>query len=361
MRHEIYRMERHEAIALLESASVFHVATTRPDGMPVLRTLNGVVVDDAFVFHGAPVGEKVEAIGRSAVVSVEEVVTTLPSYFLDPRRAGAATAYFRSVQAHGVIAAVTDPAEKARLLEALMRKYQPEGGYEPLDADHPMYRGAIAGLLVCRIPFERLDGKAKLGQNRRPEELGIILNQLWRRGLPSDPATIELLRATHPELPTPAFLEGPAGARLCCAMAPADAEAVADMLAEVYWNAGLTREQVRQAQLGSDVWVGAKDGAGRVIATARALSDGAKNARVYDVMVAPEWRGRGLGKAVFRLILDHPKVRHAAFVRLATRDAQGLYAGFGFVEATQLPPKPYPSSEMVLRRQAVPARPTPAE
>lgn len=350
MRKEIYRMERQEAIALFESAQVFHLATTRPDGMPVLRTLQGVVLDEAIAFHGAPVGEKMETIGRPAVVSVEEVVTTTPSYFLDPRRACPATTYYRSVQAHGVIEPVTDPAEKARVLGALMRKYQPEGGYEELEAEHPLYRGAIAGLLVCKIPFESLDGKAKLGQNRRPEELAVILEKLWERGHASDPSAIERILEGNPDLPMPSFLRGPAGTRLVCQMAPREAEEVADLLGDAYWNTAMAHEQLVQAQLGSHAWVGAKDEAGRVIATARALSDGAKYAWIYDVMVAPEWRGHGVGKAVVRLILDHPKLRHAAFVRLGTRDAQGLYAQFGFVEIDRLPPKPYHSSEMVLRR-----------
>lgn len=356
MRKELHRMERQEAIALLERSHVFHMATTRPDGTPVLRTLHGVVMGEAIAFHGAPVGEKSEAVGRPAVVSVEEVVTSIPSYFLAPRRACPATTYFRSVQAHGVIQPVTDLAEKAAVLEAFMRKYQPEGGYEPLEADNPLYRGAIAGLMVCKIPFEQLDGKAKLGQNRRPEELGVILKRLWERGLPSDPAAIELIRAANPDHPAPEFLHAPAGTRLVCQLGAPDAAEAADLLAESYWNAATTREQLIRAHLGASAWVGARDEEGRLIATARAMSDGAKHAWVYDVMVAPEWRGQGLGKALVRLLLDHPKVRHAVFVRLATRDAQGLYTRFGFEEVGNLPPKHYPSTEMVLRRLALVTR-----
>lgn len=357
MRKELHRMSRHEAIALLEQAPIFHMATTRPDGTPVLRTLHGVVMGEAIAFHGAPVGEKSEAVGRRAVVSVEEVVTTIPSHFMDPRRACPATTYYRSVQAHGVIEPIEDPAEKAAVLAAVMRKYQPEGGYEPLEADNPLYRGAIAGLMVCRIPFETLDGKAKLGQNRRPEDLAVILQKLWERGRPDDPAAIELILSANPDCPTPPFLQGPDGVRMVCRLGTEEAGKAADLLKGAYWNAGMRRERLVAAHLGSEVWVGARDAAGRLIATARANSDGAKHAWVYDVMVAPEWRGQGLGKALVRLVLDHPKVRHAVFVRLGTRDAQGLYARFGFVEVDRLPPKPYVSSEMVLQRlSAVPTR-----
>jgi hypothetical protein len=52
-----------------------------------------------------------------------------------------------------------------------------------------------------------------------------------------------------------------------------------------------------------------------------------------------------------RALLSHPAVRGARVVRLGTRDAQSLYARFGFVPTSALPPRPYPTTEMVLRRQ----------
>lgn len=63
-------------------------------------------------------------------------------------------------------------------------------------------------------------------------------------------------------------------------------------------------------------------------------------------MVAPAWRGRGLGKALIRLLLDHPAVRGARRVLLGTRDAQAFYRGFGFAERGARS-----SVEMVLERE----------
>jgi hypothetical protein len=54
---------------------------------------------------------------------------------------------------------------------------------------------------------------------------------------------------------------------------------------------------------------------------------------------------------VVRLLLDHPAVRDADRVRLDTRDAQGLYARFGFVDAREDRGRPYASTSMVLRRE----------
>src|SRR5919206_491693 len=74
MRREIFRMSESDAVALLARAPVLHLATTTPDGTPVLRALDGAICDGAVIFHGAPAGEKVACVGRPAVVAAEEVV-----------------------------------------------------------------------------------------------------------------------------------------------------------------------------------------------------------------------------------------------------------------------------------------------
>ena len=106
-------MSRPDAVALLARAPFVHVATTGARGEPMLRALNAAVVDDGVVFHGAPAGEKMEAVGREVVVSAEEVVASIPSYFADPERARPATTLYRSVQVHGTLDRVDDPRVKA--------------------------------------------------------------------------------------------------------------------------------------------------------------------------------------------------------------------------------------------------------
>jgi nitroimidazol reductase NimA-like FMN-containing flavoprotein (pyridoxamine 5'-phosphate oxidase superfamily)/GNAT superfamily N-acetyltransferase len=341
-------MSRDEAVALLAAAEVVRFATTTPDGAPVLRAVNAVVCDGRLAFHGAPVGEKIDTLGRAAVFEADEVVASVPSYFSDPERACPATTLYRSVQLHGALEELTDRDAKARVLQALMKKYQPEGGHVPISADHPLYRKAVDGVAVLAVSLERLDGKAKLAQNRRPEEVAKLLELLWRRGAPGDARAVDLVRAHNP-LARPAFLACPEGARLLCA--PTQVDEAAALLRDSYWNVGVPDERIARAQLGATAWVGAADERGRLVATARAISDGAKWAAVFDVMIAPEWRGRGLGEAVMRLLLDHPAVRSARRVWLGTRDAQTFYARFGFVEGRMIPPRPFATTEMVLTRE----------
>ena len=321
-------MDRAGALAVLERAPVVRLGTTAEDGRPILRTVHGVVVDGALAFHGAPAGEKMDGMGRPCVIAAEEMVAQIPSYFVDPERACPATTYYLSVQVHGTLEAVEDPAAKARVLAALMTRFQPEGGHVPIDAEHPLYRKAIEGLLIARVSLEKLDGKSKLGQNRKPEEIARILELLWQRGGPGDTRAIDLVRAAHNV--TPKFLAGPA--RLFCAPEPSAATEVAELLADVYWNEGITRETIARSHLQSSAWVIARDEKGKLVGSARALSDGAKYAWIYDVIIAPDWRGRGLGASLMRLLLDHPAVRGARTVLLGTRDAQRFYTQFGFRE-----------------------------
>ncbi|MFN7971917.1 MAG: GNAT family N-acetyltransferase [Acidobacteriota bacterium] len=350
MRRELYRMEGREALALLARSEVVHLATTTRDGAPVLRTVHGVVVDGRLCFHGAPAGEKSETVGRDAVVGVEEIVAPIPSYYVDPERACPATTYYLSVQVHGRLEAVEEPAAKARVLAALMAKYQPEGGHAPIEADHPLYRAAVAGLMIVAISLDRVDGKAKLGQNRKPGELAKVLELLWTRGDPGDPRAIELVRAANAGVPAPGFLRATFGGTLHCALGEDDVEPAVALLADAYWNAGIRPEAIAAAHRASPAWVGARDLAGKLVATARATGDRAKNAWIYDVAVAPAWRGRGVGKAVLRLLLDHPAVRGARRVWLGTKDAQGFYRAFGFAPEDEVGLRSYASTTMVLAR-----------
>jgi nitroimidazol reductase NimA-like FMN-containing flavoprotein (pyridoxamine 5'-phosphate oxidase superfamily)/GNAT superfamily N-acetyltransferase len=351
MRKEIYRMSRDEAVAILAAAPYVHVAGTDADGRPIFRTLNAAVTGGAITFHGAPAGEKLEMIGREVVIAAEDVIASIPSWFVDPERACPATTYFRSVQVHGVLEEVTDPVAKALALAALMAKHQPEGKHVPIAADHPLYRKAIEGLLVARVSLEKLDGKGKLGQNRNAGDLAVILERLWERGAAGDARAIDLVRRANPQIVPPPFLISPPGTTLLCAPGHADLDEVVDLLRQAYWNEGLSREVIGGAQIDSTAWVAARDATGALVATARALSDGTKYAYVYDVMVAPVWRGRGLGAAVLRLLLDHPRVRRVPKVWLRTRDAMEFYRRYGFVEGG-MPARVPGTTEMMLFRDA---------
>ncbi|HWL88756.1 MAG TPA: GNAT family N-acetyltransferase [Polyangiaceae bacterium] len=128
----------------------------------------------------------------------------------------------------------------------------------------------------------------------------------------------------------PAAFSAPQGIRIDSALGPdAVSEGIA-LLEGTYWNEGVSPEMMARSFLASTVWVGARDDSGALVGMARALSDLSKVAWIFDVVVRPDWRGKGIAQAIMRLILSHPAVRDVAKVRLATRDAERLYEKFGF-------------------------------
>ncbi len=329
-------MSREEALRLFERQSHVHLATTAPDGAPVLRALHMVVSDGMLCFHGAPVGEKHTAIGREAVVCAEEVVAEVPSYWSDPELACPATTLYLSAQTHGPIIEVTDPAARARALQRLMERYQPEGGHARIEHDDPRYTKSVAGLFIAGVSLDRLDGKGKLAQNRTPTAIATILERLWERGREGDARAVALVMRANPKVPRPTRFVGPHGATLEPSLEEGDLSAALSLVRDEYWNAGrFDDDAIARSHRQSAAWVGARGPDGSVIATARAVSDGVKFAYVADVAVHPEWRGKGVGEALMGLLLDHPMLRGAARVELATRDAMRFYERFGFEVSSQ--------------------------
>lgn len=123
---------------------------------------------------------------------------------------------------------------------------------------------------------------------------------------------------------------------------------VQSLLAATYWVPGIARETVEHAARHSALLVGAFAADGRQVGYARVVSDQARFAYLCDVVVAEEFRGRGLGRAMVRHALEHPDLATINTWILATRDAHGVYAPLGFLPVTD--PASRPEDWMVRRR-----------
>jgi len=66
------------------------------------------------------------------------------------------------------------------------------------------------------------------------------------------------------------------------------------------------------------------------VAFARVITDRATFANLVDVFVLPEHRGQGFGKRITEAVMSHPDLQGLRRFTLATGDAHGLYAQFGF-------------------------------
>lgn len=339
------------AWGILDACPVLHLAWAGADGLPDVRALHGARVGRAVYLHGAPVGDKTGALDRPVTLVGHEVVARIPSHFIEPERACPATTWYRSVHLRGVLRLETDPDRRAAGLDALMRLMQPEGGYRPLTASDPLYAGQLGKMLVARVDVDEISGKSTLGQHR-PARVPPVLAGLWRRGEPDDLRAIERIRAACdppsdalPEVLRP--LAGIGGAVSFHVYASErDRAAAMALLAPAYWNDHLPPAVVERGWQGASAWIGARDPAGRLIASACGMSD-RRRGWISDVIVDPAWRGRGIGAAVMRALLDHPHLRPCVAIGLRTRDGQPFYQRLGFTVGRS---RPFPVDEMWLNR-----------
>ena len=111
-----------------------------------------------------------------------------------------------------------------------------------------------------------------------------------------------------------------------------DLDAVWQFLkSEAYWGRDRSLEDL-ETQI-ADSWrvvgVYTDDAAADQVGFCRAWSDGARNAYLADVYVLGSHRGRGLGSALIRHMVDDGPGAHFRWL-LHTADAHDLYARFGF-------------------------------
>ena len=221
-----------------------------------------------------------------------------------------ATTWFQSAQAHGRLETVGDCELKARAIGALMKRLQPEGGYSPITTEVVEYRKMLDAMLLFRLVPTRLTGRSKLGQGKRPDDLAGILKGLWQRGTDQDLRAIGMILAGNQQAQRPAILLAPGGFELLVLPDRDLAEQAARLLEHEYWNGPYDLDALADAQLHSDAWIGARDPqTGQLIGTAAALANETKQAFIYDVVVDPNYQSRGIGSAMLKALLDHPKVR----------------------------------------------------
>ncbi|MFT3728094.1 MAG: GNAT family N-acetyltransferase [Terricaulis sp.] len=112
---------------------------------------------------------------------------------------------------------------------------------------------------------------------------------------------------------------------------PSDAEldVIHAALAETYWSPGIPRDIVERGFRNSMV-VLARDENGALIGWARLVTDRATFAWLCDVLVLPEYQGRGIARALVRAFRAHAELQNLRRWILGTRDAHGVYAALGF-------------------------------
>ncbi|MBI5518665.1 MAG: GNAT family N-acetyltransferase [Desulfovibrio sp.] len=111
-----------------------------------------------------------------------------------------------------------------------------------------------------------------------------------------------------------------------------DRDAVYAFLSGSYWARGIDRERFSRSLDNSLCFTlqCVNRGERTLAGFCRAVTDRATFAYLADVFVLPEHRGRGLGAWLVACVREHPDLQGLRRFLLATADAHGLYARFGF-------------------------------
>jgi len=127
---------------------------------------------------------------------IDEVLGTIPSYWVHPEDAVMATAYHRTVIFECAAVISEDASALAAQQTRIMARYQPQGGFRPVTANDPLYSGAIAHITALRLEIRRCRVKFKLGQNRSTDVRARIVEELRKRGRLMDERAADALQWT---------------------------------------------------------------------------------------------------------------------------------------------------------------------
>jgi GNAT superfamily N-acetyltransferase len=105
-----------------------------------------------------------------------------------------------------------------------------------------------------------------------------------------------------------------------------------EMYQHTYWAKERRREEVVRMLSDTDYLFGVVDeGSGRLLAFARVLSDKVFRAVVFDVVVHPEMRGKGLARLIMDAVTSHPEIEQVEGLMLFCKpEVIDLYEKWGF-------------------------------
>ena len=182
---------KEKIIEFLSSQQTGRISSIDENGYPQIIPMNFVFISDVIYMHSHVRGEKLDNIRRNQKVGfeVDKNLEFLPSYFSDPTDASLADTLYISVVIKGNASIVSDKEEKTTALNGLMKKYQPEGGYEPIKPEMDV----LDEVVVIKIIPKSLRGKYKIGQNMNMKSRIDLAKQILKRGTPTAKETLDIM------------------------------------------------------------------------------------------------------------------------------------------------------------------------
>ena len=182
---------KEKIIEFLSSESTGRIASIDANGFPQIIPMNFVFIKDVIYMHSHIRGEKLENIKRNGKVGfeVDRSLEFLPSYFFDPTDASLADTLYISVVMKVICTIVEDKEEKTLALNGLMKKYQPEGDYEPMNPKMEV----LNEVAVIKIIPNTMRGKYKIGQTLKHEEKLELAENIFKRNSKTARNTLEMM------------------------------------------------------------------------------------------------------------------------------------------------------------------------
>jgi hypothetical protein len=182
---------KEKIIEFLSSQQTGRISSIDENGYPQIIPMNFVFINDVVYMHSHIKGEKLENIKRNQKVGfeVDKSLEFLPSYFSDPTDASLADTLYISVIIKGNASIILDKEEKTTALNGLMKKYQPEGGYEPIKPEMDV----LDEVVVIKIVPESLRGKYKIGQHMDRKSRVNLAKQIMERNSPTAKETLDIM------------------------------------------------------------------------------------------------------------------------------------------------------------------------
>ena len=178
-------------IQFLNEEHTGRISSIDNNGYPQIIPMNFVFISNSIYMHSHIKGEKLDNIKRNSKVGfeVDRNLEFLPSYFFDPKDASLADTLYISVVIKGEASMVSEPKEKVLALNGLMKKYQPEGKYEPMNEK----MNVLEAVSVIKIIPKEMNGKYKIGQNMPKQERIELAEHILNKNSKTALDTLEIM------------------------------------------------------------------------------------------------------------------------------------------------------------------------
>lgn len=301
------------ADAILQQGYVVHVAYQEA-GQPYVIPMSyhytpAVGEQPACVYlHGSPKSHLLQVLASGQPVCLE--VTQLEGLVYS-RTAKFHSMNYRSVVAFGQGRELQDLGRKYQLLADMITRLYPGRQLEQDYFAGP--EGHWEHTFVVEIPLQAVTVKSREGGPKGPED-----SHPFAAGNAGVTPLQPVARDWRPQSwQQPPFWVSDETSKLQPAR-------IFELLAPTYWSEGLTPERLAlrmQHSLCFGLYHESEQ-----IGFARLTTDHDSFAYLQDMVVAPQWRGQGLGKFLIRSIQAHPVMQRVRWALLSTRDAQPFYA-----------------------------------